>query len=318
MILERYELINDALTKELKFKDNKLFYNNLKLNLLDNTLPNFTDNKFDKITSSISEFYDEIQFPNYDYFDDYATLFEKGNSNNFTRRIDSELDYGINVLELGCGTGQLSLFLARGNRTIYGVDISNGSLLLGDNFRKQNDINNAYFMKMDIFDLKFKENYFDFTVSNGVLHHTKDARKAFKSLVKVTKPGGLILVGLYHRYGRLLTKIKQKLASILKDNIFLLDKYASGLNTKKKKDAWVNDQFFNPHETLHLPQETLNWFKEDGVEFINLLPHCDDTNKTIFSKRDLPKLPKLDEFLMAFNKSQIQEGGFFIIIGKKL
>ena len=58
---------------------------------------------------------------------------------------------------------------------------------MGEKFRSDNDIKNVYFMKMDAFDLKFKKNYFDFTISNGVLHHTKDARKAFNSLVEVTK-----------------------------------------------------------------------------------------------------------------------------------
>ena len=65
-----------------------------------------------------------------------------------------------NVLDIGCGTGQLSLFLARGNREVYGVDISNGSLLTGEKFRSENNIDNAYFMKMDVFDLKFKKNLF--------------------------------------------------------------------------------------------------------------------------------------------------------------
>ena len=35
-------------------------------------------------------------------------------------------------------------------------------------------------MKMDVFDLKFKPNIFDYVLSNGVLHHTKDAKEAFK------------------------------------------------------------------------------------------------------------------------------------------
>ena len=35
-------------------------------------------------------------------------------------------------------------------------------------------------------------------ISTGVLHHTKDARAAFASIVRKAKPGGLIVVGLYN------------------------------------------------------------------------------------------------------------------------
>ena len=194
--------------------------------------------------------------------------------------------------------------------------ISNGSLLLGENFRRENDISNVYFMKMDVFDLKFKKNTFDFTVSNGVLHHTKDARKAFRCLVDVTKPGGLIAIGLYHKYGRFFTKVKQKIAKIIGKNIFVLDKNSLKIKAKDKRNAWVVDQFLNPHETLHTPKETFEWFKEENVEFINLIFHCDD-NLPIFQKRQMPLLSTFNELSMMFNRRQIQEGGFFVIIGRK-
>ncbi len=315
--LKRYEEVKDALSEKIEYKEEKLYFNNKKLNLINNKVPNFITEDLDKLTDKMSEFYDEVKFPNYDDCEDYASLYDKGTSNLFTNRIDQELSYGINILELGCGTGQLSLFLARGNRNIFGVDISNGSLSLGEKFRSDNDIKNLYFMKMDVFDLKFKKNYFDFTISNGVLHHTKDARKAFNALVKVTKPGGLIVIGLYHKYGRFFTKVKQKFAKILGRNIFLLDKTSLKIKSRHKRNAWVTDQFLNPHETLHLPSETMQWFHEEGVEFVNLIPHLDDISMPLFQKRKKPKLSKLNELFMLFDRNQIQEGGFFVMIGRK-
>ncbi len=79
-------------------------------------------------------------------------------------------------------------------------------------------------MKMDVFDLKFKKDFFDFTISNGLLHHKNDVREAFNSLVEVTKKEGIIVIGLYHKYGRFFTRLKQKLAMLLGKNVFLLDK----------------------------------------------------------------------------------------------
>ncbi len=315
--LKRYENIKDAFFNKIEHKEDKLYLDNKHLHLINNKIANFISDDLDNLTNKMSEFYDEVKFPNYDDCEDYASLYDKGIKNLFTKRIDQELSYGTNILELGCGTGQLSLFLARGNRNIFSVDISNGSLILGEKFRSDNNIKNVYFMKMDVFDLKFKKNYFDFTISNGVLHHTKDARKAFNSLVEVTKPGGLIVIGLYHKYGRFFTKVKQKMARLLGKNIFLFDKTSFKIKSKDKRNAWVTDQFMNPHETLHLPSETMQWFKEEGVDFVNLIPHSDDIYTPLFQTRDEPKLSSLNEFFMLFDRNQIQEGGFFVIIGRK-
>ncbi|AIQ94749.1 class I SAM-dependent methyltransferase [Prochlorococcus sp. MIT 0604] len=316
--LERYKKIKSSFLSDLNYLDNDLIYNNIKLDLIDGSVPNFINKKLDNLTNTMSDFYNDVKFPNYDDCEDYASLYDKGRSNLFTKRLDDELNFGSKVLELGCGTGQLSLFLSRCNREIYGVDISNGSLILGEKFRLENNINNAYFMKMDVFDLKFKKDFFDFTISNGVLHHTKDARKAFRNLVTVTKPGGIIAIGLYHKYGRFFTKVKQRIAKVLGKNIFLLDKNSLKIKSKDKRDAWVIDQFMNPHETLHTPSETMKWFEEDGVDFVNLIPHCDNVNTPIFMDRPKPSLSYFKEILMTINRKQIQEGGFFIMIGKKI
>ena len=73
----------------------------------------------------------------------------------------------------------------------------------------------------------------------------------------------------------------------------------------------------NPHETLHTPNETLEWFKENNVEFLNLIPHYNIQDQSLFKKNKKPKISFLDDLLMAFNVTQIEEGGFFIIIGRK-
>ena len=58
------------------------------------------------------------------------------------------------------------------NRIICGVDISTPSLKLADDFRVRNEIDNVVFLKMNIFNMQFKDKVFDYVISNGVLHHT--------------------------------------------------------------------------------------------------------------------------------------------------
>ena len=301
----------------MDFKNGQMYLDGNKHVIRNSEIPNFIINDLDDLTQEISGFYNEVQFPNYDDCEDYASLYDKGTNNLLTKRLDDEIGYGTKILELGCGTGQLSLFLSRCNRDIFAVDISTGSLLLGEDFRKNNQIENTYFMKMDVFDLKFKPNTFDCIISNGVLHHTKDAKEAFKCLVKVAKPGGIIIIGLYHKYGRFFTRIKQKLAKLLGDKIAYLDKTSRRIKSKDKRNAWVKDQFMNPHETLHTPNEVLKWFEEYNIEFLNLVPHYDISSNKLLQKNPKPHISIIDEFLMSLNSTQIQEGGFFVMVGQK-
>ena len=94
----------------------------------------------------------------------------------------------------------------RYKREIYSVDLSIGSLELGERFRKKNNIENLFFLRMSLFNLFFKKDFFDVIISNGVLHHTANPEMAFTELVKYLKKDGYIVIGLYHKFGRIYTK----------------------------------------------------------------------------------------------------------------
>ena len=81
-----------------------------------------------------------------------------------------------------------------------------------------------YLWSKSIFKLFFKENTFDVIISNGVLHHTYNPKLAFSKLVRVLKPRGIIVIGLYHRYGRIIQKIRQSLIKNFGDSFKFLDK----------------------------------------------------------------------------------------------
>ena len=66
-------------------------------------------------------------------------------------------------------------------------------------------------------------------------------------------------------------------------------------------------------------QEVKKWFKKYNIEYLTSIPF-DKINKdtNIFNKNysNDPFL-SLKEVLMMFSISQIKEGGFFVVIGKK-
>ena len=83
--------------------------------------------------------------------------------------------------------------------------------------------------------------------------------------------------------------LKQKLAKYIGKKIYLFDAKSRRIQSREKRDSWITDQFFNPHETLYTPSEILNWFQENRINFVNLIPHTDDAEMSIFSKKEIPK-----------------------------
>ena len=77
--------------------------------------------------------------------------------------------------------------------------------------------------------------FFDVIISNGVLHHTENPKLAFIELTKYLKKGGYIVIGLYHRYGRIYKKISQFLINTFGNSFKFLDKKILDKNLSKEK-----------------------------------------------------------------------------------
>jgi len=106
----------------------------------------------------------------------------------------SELE-GKRVLDVGCGMGRfIEVVLKAGASEIIGVDLSDAVQAATDNFRGNN---NVTILQADLHELPFPDESFDIIYAIGVLHHTPDTEKAFKSLVRLLKPGGKIAIWVY-------------------------------------------------------------------------------------------------------------------------
>ena len=307
------KIINPDSKKEINFNENfeyKFFKD----------IPDLFLEDGNSLTKIQSDFYNDVKFPNYDNVEGFGSLLDKSRRSIFVKKLDDEIPMGSNILEAGCGTGQLSIALSRYARQIYGIDLSKGSLIEAKQFINSNDIKSVHLFRMNIFKLFFEENTFDVIISNGVLHHTYNPKLAFSKLVRVLKPGGIIVIGLYHRYGRIIQKIRQSLIKNFGDSFKFLDKRFREKISDKKKYAWFLDQYKNPSETTHTYLEVLNWFKVENIEFLSSIPFDFNPENKLFQKREAKNRFEifLNEISLAFNLRQINEGGFFVMIGKKL
>lgn len=279
----------------------------------------------DKTVKKVIDFYQEAPFPNYEEKDDKSSISYKGDKNYLASEFKSFIGFNKNVLEVGCGTGQLSLYFAIGNNNkIFALDPTLESINLGIKFSKENKINNVKFINADIFDDVFNNEKFDFIWTSGVLHHTKNPKLAFEIISKYLKKEGYILVGLYNKFGRIRTLIRRFLYKIFgKSIVMILDPILRNIKKENNQQikSWIRDQYEHPVESLHTLDEVLNWFESNEIEFINSIPKCtvDNQNEnSLFTKSSKGTIISrfFSQFSMLFNYLGA-DGGLFVVIGKK-
>jgi ubiquinone/menaquinone biosynthesis C-methylase UbiE len=143
--------------------------------------------QFTHLVPGSKEFYEEVERYRYE-------------TQPFMRKM-MEFDNfkGKKVLEIGCGLGTDLLQFARGGADVTGVDLTPASI---DLVKKRFAMYGlpARAQVGDAERLPFSDNSFDVVYSFGVLHHTPNTQKAIDEVYRVVKPGGRIIIMLYHRH----------------------------------------------------------------------------------------------------------------------
>ncbi|PIR52906.1 hypothetical protein COU76_03965 [Candidatus Peregrinibacteria bacterium CG10_big_fil_rev_8_21_14_0_10_49_10] len=280
----------------------------------------------EKVRQKMQKFYEKFTFPGYDGIDSPGVLMDKAQKSGFGRWVDQAVSPMATVLEVGCGTGQMTNFLGLvGTRKVIGVDQSIASLTLGQKFKEQFDLKNVSFVQGNIFALPVKPNAVDVLICSGVLHHTPDPYGGFKELLKRVKPGGYIVIGLYNTYARIPLGLRKCLFTCTGNAFRWVDAHMRRKDVdSSKKEIWFADQYKNPHESWHSVDEVLKWFEETGVEFLSGVPNIGGMvegetpqHQKLFSAH--PRESSLQHVMkqLGWMFSIGREGGLFVLTGKK-
>jgi ubiquinone/menaquinone biosynthesis C-methylase UbiE len=122
--------------------------------------------------------------------------------------LQGKIGWRTAVLDAGCGAGRFAVHIARTGGTVTLVDISEEQISLAREKLTELDLleRTAGFHRADIRDLSCLEDHsFDTTLCyGGALNYLfQEASPGLAELVRVTKPGGAVLVSVMSRWGTL-------------------------------------------------------------------------------------------------------------------
>lgn len=150
-----------------------------------------------------SEFFQYALGPNLKYscclFDDMTMSLEQAENamlELYTKR--AELQDGMTILDLGCGWGSLSLFLAKKypNSKIIGVSNSSTQKLHIDQVAKERGIKNLEIRTCDINELELEER-FDRIMSIEMFEHMRNYKQLLKKVASWLKDEGKVFIHIF-------------------------------------------------------------------------------------------------------------------------
>lgn len=216
------------------------------------------------------------------------------NRNNFTYRIilnviNKFLDSPKKILDIGCGVGSLSLYLASNGHRVYGIDISSKAIKSClESAKKLGIENNVHFESMN-FPNKIPDEKFDFILLIEVIEHLKNDNLVLGKVYSLLKKGGIVIIstpsknapmyklGLAHEFDQRVGHLRRSTLYELVDKCKLAG--FKIVETKKTEGIVRNFLFLNP-----VAGKFIRFIKFFIADFVTLV---DEISLKIFGESDI-------------------------------
>jgi SAM-dependent methyltransferase len=100
----------------------------------------------------------------------------------------------LDVADIGCGEGYLTLEAARWARTVIGIDRSDAVLERARELGARRQAGNVQWKKGDLSRLPLRDASVDVALLSQALHHASDPERAVAEAVRILRPGGSVLI----------------------------------------------------------------------------------------------------------------------------
>lgn len=274
----------------------------------------------------VRRFYAQAPFPGYPANDTLASLRARAERSAFARRLDRAISGDARIVDVGCGTGQMTLYLAHGDRFVVGADLTRASLALGADAARRFGLDRVRFVETDLHHSGLRDGSFDVVFSSGVLHHTPDPRAAFARLARLARPGGTVVVGLYNAFARIPLRLRRLVARATGLRWVPFDPVLRDRShDAARRNAWLRDQYGHPEEHRHTLNEVQRWFAENGIEYLRAYPTAlmngeeddADPERTLFDPAPDDWRPEAWLAQIGWMRTLGHEGGLFFTLGRR-
>ncbi len=202
-------------------------------------------------------------------------------------KLDRAIPYDCDVLEVGCGAGELANFLGISYRRVTAADPAAESLALGRAFARKHALHRVQFVQLNTLRPALGPDQFHVIIYNGTTGGAARTREGFEAASALLRPGGYMVVRLPHRLAR----------------PFL------ALNGRRLSG--------------HTFGEVLRWFSEAGLEFVRGVPAMrpeDDglSDAGLFTPQE--RGTRMDRWVSQAGQvltSRRKDGGRFLMIARR-
>jgi ubiquinone/menaquinone biosynthesis C-methylase UbiE/uncharacterized protein YbaR (Trm112 family) len=271
-------------------------------------------------TEAVRAFYEAAPFPGYPPRDSLSTFRARAGRSRFAQLLDRAIPSDARIAEVGCGTGQMSMYLARADRVVIAADLSRSSLRLGAAAAQRFGMSHVHFIETDLHRSALKSGAFDIVYSSGVLHHTPNPRAAFAEVARLARRGGIVIVGVYNAVARIPLRVRRTVARVTRFRRVPFDPVLrERRNEPARREAWLRDQYRHPEEHRHTVAEIKHWFVENDVAHLRSFPSTvlGDESDDLFARA-------VDDWTIESWIAQLGwmwtlsgEGGLFFTIGRR-
>jgi SAM-dependent methyltransferase len=214
----------------------------------------------------------------------------------------------------------MSLYLAHADRVVIGADLTRASLMAGAAAARRFGLDQVLFIETDLHRPGMRAGAFDVVYSSGVLHHTPDPSAAFAQIVRLARPGGMIVLGVYNAFARIPLRARRLGARLSGYRFIPGDPVLRDRESEPaRRKAWVRDQYQHPEEHRHTLAEVQRWFAKNGVEYIRTYPSallCQESEELFTHAADNWRV---EGWLaqIGWIGALGHEGGLFITVGQR-
>ena len=274
----------------------------------------------DAPTEAVRSFYEQSPFPGYPRGASLSWLHARAERSEFARLLEQAIPGDARIVDLGCGTGQMSLYLARGRRVVIGADLTRRSLQLASEAARRFELSRVLFVETDLRCPGLRESAFDVVYSSGVLHHTRDPRQSFSRIANLARPGGWIVLGLYNMFGRIPMRLRRLVARLTGYRTIPFDPVLRDRRNEQARClAWLRDQYHHLEEHRHTLNEVQSWFHANNVEYVRAYPSAlvGEDSDDLFAFASDSWTPEAWVAQLSWIRTLAHEGGLFVTVGRR-